>query len=129
MIFQMADRRHMRLKVCLKTLLIVALTTTVYGQVKQTRLERDLFQLQDEWLEACVKGDTSRRDRLEATDFISVDGDGKVTWKVNRNIVKSNPFYGQTDSLDTMESRILVFKNGAVIIGQLWVKRRIDDQM
>lgn len=110
------------------TLMVLA-AVTICGQIKYSRLERQLFKLQRDWLDARQQGNLPVLDRIEAPDFIGVDGDGKIFRKKYRNEAGNDLSHNQADSMDTMESRIRVFGKGAIITGRLWLKRRIDGRI
>jgi hypothetical protein len=117
------------MRILLMTLLMVLSAMTICSQVKYTRLERELFKLQREWLDARQNGALPTLDRIEARDFIEVDGDGRVFTKENRTVTAGKHPRSQDDSMDTMESRIRIFGNGAVITGRLWMKHRNKDRI
>ena len=101
------------------TVLAVAIGTGAVGADKS--VEDKLKQLEQEWAQAGVKGDTSVLERIEANDFVFTDPAGVVGDKAKDiSDLKTGQFKAAAIDLDDVKVR--VFGKVAIVTGRTTIR-------
>lgn len=108
-----------------RVLMICAASALLWGAAQnahaQGAVEKKVMQLEHDWANADVKGDTAALERLEAADFTFTAPDGAVTGKTDDvNDLKTGNFKAEAIDLDDM--KVHLYGNAAVITGKATLK-------
>jgi len=113
------------------TVLILAVSLAAFGQTagkeprSDEKVEQELRQLDRQWAEMAVQGDTAAFDRIFADDYTSTHSNGRIVTKAEeRAYVASALSDSKFASINTDEVKVRVYGDAAVIIGRVTVKRR-----
>lgn len=90
-------------------------------------IEQQIMNLQQEMIEAMIRGDAASLDRILADDFIGTNPLGQVNYKPRGVEEFQNPDL-VVESVETDDLRVRVYGDSAVITGQASMKARLKDQ-
>ncbi len=106
-----------------RVLMLCAASAMIWGAKAhgQGSVEQRVLQLEHDWANADLKGDTAAIERLEAADFVFTAPDGSVTGRADDvNDLKTGNF--KADAIDLNDLKVHVYGKTAVITGKVTLK-------
>ncbi len=108
-------------------LCLLACALPLCAQRKSASVADQLKKLEQERVQAVIKGDTTTMDRMTGNDYFFIDAQGRVRKKQDTlSAIKSGDIKIESNDLDDLD--VHVYGNTAVLTGKSTIKGQIGGQ-
>jgi ketosteroid isomerase-like protein len=100
---------------------LIALQAADYKGAHAERDEKDILQLEGQWIKALQSGDAAALDSILASEYTMVDASGK-TFSKAQEIAMYKGGEIKIDSISTSGQKVIIYIGGAVVTGTANIK-------
>ncbi|HEU0143371.1 MAG TPA: nuclear transport factor 2 family protein [Nitrososphaera sp.] len=94
---------------------------------QDSSVEEQIINLQQEMIEAMIRGDSAALNRILADDFIGTNPLGQVNYK-SHGVEEFRTPELTVESIETDDLRVRIYGDSAVVTGQASMRARLKDQ-